>query len=347
MELRPLGRTGLSVSCLGLGTMMFGRWGNTDRRECFRIVHAAVDAGVNLVDTADVYGAGDSEETLGASLGNRRDQVLLATKVGRSAIGTPPKGGASKRWIVTALDASLRRLRTDHVDLYFVHRPDPTTPIEETLLTLTDLVRAGKVRFAACSRFDPAAIVESHWAAERHGCEPFVCEQPTYSLMAREAERELFPVCQKYGMGVLVASPLSGGWLTAKHTPSIRVASVRRALLPQAFDPCDDQNLGRVAVVDGVSRIAHEVGLSPIELALAWTLQHPAVTATLIGPRTLEQLEENLAVAEVRLRWPVLDELDELVAPGTNVEGRAAEMPPSLVPHNRRRCTPTEEAVTC
>ena len=218
MELRTLGRTGVKVSPLCLGAMMFGAWGETDHDECIRIIHRALDAGINFIDTADVYSRGESERIVGKALaGGRRDHVVLATKVHGKMGDDPNQFGNTRRWITHEVENSLQRLGTDWIDLYQIHRPEPDTDIDETLGALTDLVRAGKIRSIGSSTFPPSAIVEAQWAAERRNRERFVCEQPPYSMLVRGIEADVLPTCARYGMGVLSWSPLAGGWLSGRY----------------------------------------------------------------------------------------------------------------------------------
>ncbi len=336
MERRPLGRTGIHVSRLGLGTMVLGAWGNTDLAECERIIHRALDAGINLVDTADMYGDGQNEAIVGSALKGRRDDVVLCTKfhypVG--AHDDPNRQGNSRRWIMRAIDDSLRRLDVDHVDLYQVHRPDPDTSIEETVEALTDLVRAGKIRAWGTSTFPAEDIVEAHWAAERRGALGPHCEQPPYSILARSAERAVLPTCRRHGMGVLTWSPLSGGWLTGKYRTETPADS-RAATSPEHFD---GDNPAKAEAVEALARIADDAGVSSTHLALAWNVEHPAVTAALIGPRTMDQLEDLLAAAELRLDADALDAIDAVVPPGTDLNPADAGWdPPGLARLERRR----------
>ncbi len=321
MQHRTLGRTGISVSPLCLGAMMFGNWGNPDHDDSVAIIHAALDAGINFVDTADVYSRGESEEIVGKALAGRRDEVVLATKVHGSMGRDPNQRGNSRRWIVRACEDSLRRLGTDWIDLYQIHRPDPSCDIDETLGALTDLVRQGKVRAIGSSTFPPSEIVEAQWVAERRGRERFVCEQPPYSVFARGIEAEVLPTCQRYGMGVIPWSPLNGGWLAGKYRKGteIDMSSGRAARIPARFDPDRPENQRKLDLVEELVALADEAGLPLIHLALAFVLEHPAVTAAIIGPRTMEQLVDQLPAGDVRLDAEVLDRIDELVPPGTNV----------------------------
>jgi aryl-alcohol dehydrogenase-like predicted oxidoreductase len=323
MQYRTLGRTGIEVSTLCLGTMMFGAWGNQDEAECHRIVHAALDAGVNFVDTADVYAFGESEEMLGRALKGRRDQVVLATKANNPMPGDKTdrnRGGNSRVWIMRAVEDSLRRLGTDYVDLYQIHRPDPATDVDETLGALTDLVRQGKVRAIGCSTFPAEQIVEGQWASERRNLERFVTEQPSYSILARHAEAAVLPTCLRYGMGVLVWSPLNGGWLTGKYRADDAPSDSRASNNSDHFDFKDaDIRARKLALVADLEKIAADEGISLIHLALAFVLAHPAVTSAIMGPRTHDQLLGQLGAGDVTLSASALDRIDTLVAPGTDV----------------------------
>ncbi|MGW7619255.1 aldo/keto reductase [Streptomyces antimycoticus] len=316
MKTRELGRTGIQVSPYCLGTMMFGQVGNPDPDDCVRIIHRALDSGINFVDTADVYGPhGMSEEIVGKALKGRRDDIVLATKVNGAMGEDPNRGGSSRRWIITEVEHSLRRLRTDHIDLYQMHHPDPRTDIEETLSALTDLVRSGKVRAIGSSNLPASEIVEAQWVAERRGLQRFRTEQPTYSLLNRGIEREILPVCQRYGMGTLVWSPLAMGLLTGRYRkggPSVRNA--RMNWVPRHLT--DERKLD---TVERLIPLAEEAGLSLTHLAMAFAITHPAVTSAIIGPRTMEQLEDLLAGAAVTLDDDVLDRIDQIVAPGTDI----------------------------
>ncbi len=340
MRYRPLGHTGVEVSNLCLGTMMFGAWGNPDHDESIRIIHAALDAGVNFVDTADVYSSGESEQIVGKALRGRRDDIVLATKVHGSMGDDRNRQGNSRRWIVREVEESLRRLGTDWIDLYQIHRPEPDTAIDETLGALTDLVRAGKVRYIGSSTFPAHAIVSAQWTAQRRGRERFVCEQPPYSMLVRGIEADVLPVCRSYGMGVISWSPLAGGWLSGRYrkgadTPS----STRSERLPQRFDLTLPANRAKLEAADALHGVAEKARLSLIEMALAFVLTHPAVTSAIIGPRTMEQLESQLAAADIDLESEVLDQIDAIVPPGTNLNpADAGYTPPSLAePALRRR----------
>ncbi|HEY2260568.1 MAG TPA: aldo/keto reductase [Solirubrobacteraceae bacterium] len=321
MNYRTLGNTGTEVSPLCLGAMMFGDWGNHDHDESIRIIHRALDAGINFIDTADVYSRGESEEIVGKALaGGRRDNVVLATKVHGKMGDDPNEFGNSRRWIVKEVENSLRRLGTDWIDLYQIHRPEADTDIDQTLGALTDLVRAGKVRYIGSSTFPASAIVEAQWVAERRGRERFVCEQPPYSMLIREVERDVLPTAQRYGMGVIPWSPLAGGWLSGRYRLGADTPSSRRAeLVPDRYDMSLPANQRKLEAADALARLAEEAGVTLIEMALAFVIRHPAVTAAIIGPRTMEQLESQLTAADVTLSDDVLDRIDEIVAPGTTV----------------------------
>src|SRR2546430_6822922 len=240
VEYRKLGGTGVEVSSLCLGAMMFGAWGNPDHEDSIRIIHRALDAGINFVDTADVYSRGESEEIVGKALEGRRDHIVLATKFHGSMGDDPNERGNSRRWIMREVESSLRRLRTDWIDLYQVHRPESDTDVDETLGALTDLVRAGKIRYFGSSTFPAAKIVEAQWVAERRGRERFVCEQPPYSILVRGIEADVLPTCERYGMGVIPWSPLAGGWLSGRYRKEADVptpASSARQRLARRLDP--------------------------------------------------------------------------------------------------------------
>src|SRR5438477_5126190 len=302
MQYRQLGRTGVQVSELCLGTMMFGAWGNPDHDDSIRIVHMALDGGINFVDTADVYSHGESEEILGKALEGRRDRIVLATKFHGSMGDDPNERGNSRRWIMQEVDASLRRLRTDWIDLYQVHRPEPDADVDETLGALTDLVRAGKIRYFGSSTFPAHAIVEAQWTAERRGRERFVCEQPPYSLLVRGIERDVLPVCEQYGMGVIPWSPLASGWLTGGYRKGRELPQSARAdRIPARFDMSLPDNQRKLEAADALGALADELGISLVHLALAFVINHPAVTAAIVGPRTMEHFESHLGAQDVVL----------------------------------------------
>ncbi len=342
MEMRVLGTTGVRVSPLCLGAMMFGSWGNPDHGESIRIIDRALDAGINFIDTADVYSAGESEEIVGKALAaGRRDRVVLATKAHARMGDDVNEQGNSRRWIIRECENSLRRLGTDHIDLYQIHRPDSAADIDETLGALTDLIRAGKICYAGSSTFPPSQIVEAQWAAQRRGRERFVCEQPPYSVLVRGAEAEVLPVCQRFGMGVIGWSPLAGGWLSGRYrrTNGDLPVSRRAERIPQRFDMSLPGNQAKLAAAEHLARLAGEAGLSLIHLALAFVTSHPAVTSAIIGPRTMEHLESQLGAADIILPADVLDKIDEIVPPGTNLNpsDRGYEPPALLDPSLRRR----------
>jgi len=329
-----LGRTGVSVSPLCLGAMMFGAWGNPDHEESIRIIHRALDAGINFIDTADVYSQGESEEIVGKALAGRRDDIVLATKFHGTMGEDPNRRGNSRRWIVQEVEASLRRLGTDWIDLYQVHRPEPETDIDETLGALTDLVRAGKIRYFGSSTFPPSAIVEAQWVADRRGRERFVCEQPPYSMLVRGVEAEVLPVCERYGMGVIPWSPLAGGWLTGRYRKGQEPPqSTRAERLPGRYDLTLPANQAKLDAADQLAQLAERAGISLIHLALAFVLRHPAVTAAIVGPRTMEQLEGQLGADEVALSDEVLDEIDAIVPPGRNISPADAGWTPPALEH--------------
>ncbi|WP_431034990.1 aldo/keto reductase [Streptomyces sp. P6-2-1] len=333
MHYRPLGRTGIKVSPYALGTMMFGAHGNTDHADSVRIIHQALDAGINFVDTADFYARGETEEIVGKALKGRRDGIVLATKAHLPMGEDPNMQGNSRRWLVRALEDSLRRLGTDHVDLFQIHRPDLDTDIEETLSALTDLVRAGKVRAIGTSSFPASYLVEAQWVAERRGLQRFRTEQPNYSILDRGIESEILPVVEKYGMGALVFSPLAGGQLTGRYRKG-QASDGRRGEL---FSYFGDER--RLDAVERLVALAEKTGISLTHMAMAFVLAHPGVTSAIIGPRTKAHLDDLLAGADISLSDDVLDEIDAIVPPGTDV-GRMDMVfqPPALTnPALRRR----------
>jgi aryl-alcohol dehydrogenase-like predicted oxidoreductase len=340
MQTRALGSTGVKVSPLCLGAMMFGAWGNPDHDESIRIIHRALDAGINFIDTADVYSAGESEEIVGKALAGRREHIVLATKAHATMGADPNQQGNSRRWIIRECENSLRRLGTDYIDLYQIHRPEPETDVDETLGALSDLIRAGKILYAGSSTFPAAQIVQAQWTAERRGRERFVCEQPPYSILVRGVEAEVLPACQQYGMGVIPWSPLAGGWLTGRYRKGVEIPVSRRAeRLPQRFDLALPGNQAKLEAADQLAKLADEAGLTLIHLALAFTLSHPAVTAPIIGPRTMEQLDSQLGAADVVLDSAILDRIDEIVPPGVNLNpgDRGYDTPALADPSRRRR----------
>jgi aryl-alcohol dehydrogenase-like predicted oxidoreductase len=321
MDYRTLGHTGVKVSPLCLGAMMFGAWGETDHDESIRIIHRALDAGINFIDTADVYSRGESEEIVGKALaGGRREHVVLATKVHGKMGDDPNEFGNSRRWIIREVENSLRRLKTDWIDLYQIHRPEFDTDIDETLGALSDLVHAGKVRYIGSSTFPASAIVEAQWVARDRGRERFVCEQPPYSILVRGVEADVLPTCQRYGMGVIPWSPLAGGWLSGRWRLGAEdLTSRRAAMIPDRYDMSLPGNQRKLEAADALAKLAEANGLTLIELALGFVIRHPAVTAAIIGPRTMEHLESQLPAAEATLSDEVLDKIDEIAPPGLNV----------------------------
>jgi aryl-alcohol dehydrogenase-like predicted oxidoreductase len=338
MELRSLGRTGVKVSPLCLGAMMFGAWGETDHDESVRIIHAALDAGINFVDTADVYSRGESEEIVAKALKGRRDDVILATKVHGRMGDDANEFGNTRRWIVREVDNSLRRLGTDWIDLYQIHRPEEDTDVDETLGALTDLVRAGKVRYIGSSTFPASQIVEAQWVAERRGRERFVCEQPPYSILVRGIESDVLPTCRRHGMGVIPWSPLAGGWLSGRYRKDDYPESRRAQLVPRRYDMSLPGNQRKLEAADALAELADEAGTSLVHMAIAFVIRHPAVTSAIIGPRTMEHLESQLGAADVELSDDVLDRIDEIVPPGVNLNPSDAGYDnPALAPAARRR----------
>jgi aryl-alcohol dehydrogenase-like predicted oxidoreductase len=349
MQMRTLGGTGIKVSPYCLGAMMFGAWGNPDHEESIRIIHAALDGGVNFIDTADVYSAGESEEIVGQALLGRRDDVVLATKA-HSPMGEDANmRGNSRRWIIRGVENSLRRLQTDYIDLYQMHRPDPDTDIDETLSALSDLVHSGKVRAIGSSTFPAEHIVEAQWVAQARGRERFRCEQPPYSIFVRGIEASVLPTCQKYGMGVIAWSPLAGGWLTGRirRDTGVDMTAGRARRLPQRFDPSLPGNAAKLAAVEELVKIAADAGCSLIHLALAFVTVHPAVTSAIIGPRTMDQLTDLLAGASLALDDDVLDRIDQIVPPGVTLNAAdAGWQPPALTDPAARRRPPVTRAAS-
>ena len=340
MDQRTLGRTGVHVSPLCLGTMMFGAWGDRDHDAGIRVIHRALDAGINFIDTADVYSRGESEEIVGKALaGGRRDNVVLATKFHGTMGDDPNECGNSRRWIFRAVEASLTRLQTDWIDLYQVHRWDHWTHHEETLGALSDLVAQGKVRYIGSSTYPAAQIVKAQWVARERGLQRFVCEQPPYSMLARRIEADVLPTCLEHDMGVIPWSPLAGGWLSGRwRKGSEPPRSMRAQRIPQRYDLSLPENQAKLVAADALARLADDAGLTLVDMAIAFVIRHPAVTAAIIGPRTMEQLESQLGAADVRLDDAVLDRIDEIVAPGTNLNpADAGWTNPALAPAARRR----------
>ncbi|MFI7214220.1 aldo/keto reductase [Micromonospora maritima] len=339
MQYRTLGRTGVQVSTLALGAMNIGPIGGASQAEADALVGAALDAGVNLVDTADVYGNGLSEEMVGRALAGRRDDVVLATKAALPMGEDRNHRGGSRRWLVTALEDSLRRLGVDHVDLYQIHRWDPATDDEETLSALTDLRRTGKIRYFGTSTYPAHRLVEAQWTAREHHLGRYVTEQPSYSILQRGIEAHVLPVTQRYGLGVLAWSPLASGWLSGAIRADRAITTHRSTFMPQRFDPAVPANQARMDAVERLATVADEAGLTLIQLALGFVTAHPAVTAALIGPRTPEHLRAQLAAADTVLTPDVLDAIDAIVAPGVDLAPHEKnDTPPALLdPALRRR----------
>jgi aryl-alcohol dehydrogenase-like predicted oxidoreductase len=341
MQYRSLGQTGIKVSPYCLGAMMFGKLANSDHDDCIRIIHKALDFGINFIDTADRYSAGESEEIVGKALKGRRDKIVLATKVHGPMGDDPNMQGNSRRWIMQAVDNSLRRLQTDTIDLYQIHRPAPDTDIEETLSVLSDLMRAGKVRAIGSSTFPVSEIVEAQWVADRRGLARFRSEQPPYSILDRGIEFDMLPTCERYGMGVLVWSPLSKGMLTGRYRKGQPLPdSLRVKYMPRQMS--DPRSLD---VVEQLIPLAEEAGLSLTHMALAFVMAHSGVTSAILGPRTMQHLDDLLAGAEVRLSDDVMDRIDQIVPPGTDVGlNEAAYKPPAIVKTDLRRRPSAERA---
>ncbi|MEU9687793.1 aldo/keto reductase [Amycolatopsis japonica] len=338
MQYRTLGRTGVQVSTLALGAMNFGAIGRTTQDEATAIVDAALAGGVNLIDTADMYSAGESETMVGKAIAGRREDIVLATKASMPMGEERNHQGASRRWLVTELDNSLRRLGVDHVDLYQIHRWDPKTSDEETLSALTDLQRAGKIRYFGSSTFPAYRIVQAQWAAREHRLSRYVTEQPGYSILQRGIETHVLPVTEEYGMGVLAWSPLASGWLSGAVREGREISTNRSAVLPQRFDLTRQVNRTRLEAVERLAKVADQAGLSLIQLALGFVVAHPGVTSAIIGPRTPEHLESQLAAADTVLPSDVLDAIDEIVAPGTDLAPEEKhDTPPALLDASLRR----------
>jgi aryl-alcohol dehydrogenase-like predicted oxidoreductase len=334
MQYRALGKTGIKVSPYCLGAMMFGTLGNADHDDSIRIIHRALDAGINLIDTADAYSRGESEEIVGKALKGRRDDIVLATKAHLPMGDDPNQRGNSRRWLTRELEASLRRLQTDHVDLYQIHRPSPDTDIEETLSALTDLMRAGKVRAIGSSTFPASEIVEAQWVSERRGLARFRTEQPPYSILNRGIEREVLPVCERYGMGVMVWSPLAMGQLTGRYRKGRQPpGGVRTQYFPEQMS--DER---RLDAVERLIPVADEAGLPLTHVAMAFVMAHPGVTSAIIGPRTMQHLDDLLAGVDVVLSDEILDRIDKIVPPGVDIGPlQASYNPPSVMQAGLRR----------
>ncbi|TQS46074.1 aldo/keto reductase [Cryptosporangium phraense] len=339
MQYRTLGRTGTQVSTLVLGTMNFGAIGRTTQEDATAIVDAALDAGINLIDTADMYSQGQSEEMVGRAIKGRRDDIVLATKANEPMGDERNHRGSSRRWLYTALDDSLKRLGTDHVDLYQIHRWDPTTSDEETLSALTDLQRAGKIRYFGSSTFPAYRIVQAHHAATENGLRKYATEQPSYSILQRGIEADVLPVTSEYGMGVLVWSPLASGWLSGAIRAGQNADTYRASVMPQRFDTSIPANQRRLDAVEQLAKVAEQAGLTMVQLALGFVTAHPGVTSAIVGPRTLEHLRGQLEAADTVLGPDVLDAIDAIVAPGLDLapDEKFATPPALLDPALRRR----------
>jgi aryl-alcohol dehydrogenase-like predicted oxidoreductase len=340
MKLHNLGRTGIKVSPLCLGAMMFGGWGNPDHDDSVRIIHRALDGGINFIDTADVYSQGESEIIVGKALSTLdRTRVIVATKVHMPMGDDPNSQGNSRRWIIAECENSLRRLGTDYIDLYQIHRPDESVDIDETLGALSDLLHQGKIRAFGSSTFPAEQIVEAQWVAEKRMRERFRTEQPPYSILVRGIERDVLPTCLKYGMGVIPWSPLAGGWLSGRFGIGKENTSRRSDRIPARYDLSLPGNQKKLETVEELSKVASDAGLSLIELSIAFVIEHPAISSAIIGPRTMEHLESQLGASEIVLDAAVLDRIDEIVPPGTNLNAPDAGWAPSVLtkPPERRR----------
>jgi aryl-alcohol dehydrogenase-like predicted oxidoreductase len=343
MEYRALGRSGVRLSALTLGAMSFGSMGNADHDDCVRIIHRALDAGINVIDTADVYSRGESEQIVGAALKGRRDDVVLATKSFNPMGRDPNRRGSSRRWVIRACEDSLRRLDVDHIDLYQLHRPDENTDIDDTLDALSELVRSGKVRMVGSSTFPAEALVEAQWASESRGHVRLRSEQPPYSIFVRGIERDVLPTCRRYGMGVIVWSPLNGGWLTGKYRAGeVAPEGSRFARLDRATWSMDSPGAQRkLELLPALETVAADCGTDLITLSLAFTLAHPAVTSAIVGPRTITQLESQLAAGDLRLDTATLDRIDGIVAPGETIARADIAYEPQALRHTgQRRISP-------
>jgi aryl-alcohol dehydrogenase-like predicted oxidoreductase len=343
MKMRTLGRTGIKVSPYCLGTMMFGlEGGNPDHDDCVKIIHRAIDAGINFIDTADVYAGGASEVIVGKAIKDRRDDVVLSTKVNGAMGSQPNRSGSSRRWIIHEVEQSLRRLGVDHIDLYQLYHPDPDTDIEESLSALTDLVRSGKVRAIGASNFTVSEIIEAQWVAQKRGLERPRTEQPPYSILNRGIEREVLPTCQRYGMGTLVWSPLAMGMLAGKYRKGQATNSPRMHWVPKHLT--DEHTLN---VVEDLITLATGLGTPIAHLAKAFAMSHPGVTSAIIGPRTMDQLENLLAGASLSLDDDVLDQIDALVPPGADIGPLdVAHRPASITTPELRRRPHTERTAS-
>ncbi|GAA3223977.1 aldo/keto reductase [Pseudonocardia petroleophila] len=338
MQYRNLGRTGVQVSSLALGAMNFGAIGRTTQDEVTALVDAAIEGGINLIDTADAYSRGQSEEMVGRAITGRRDDIVLATKASLPMGDERNHRGGSRRWLITALDDSLRRLGADYVDLFQIHRWDPATSDKETLSALTDLQRAGKIRYFGSSTFPAYRVVEAQWAARDHHLSRYVTEQPSYSILQRGAETHVLPVTERYGLGVLAWSPLASGWLSGAVRAGHDITTSRSTFMPQRFDTTIAANRAKLDAVEQLAKVADQAGLSLIQLALGFVAAHPAVTSAIIGPRTPEHLRSQLAAADTALSHDLLDAIDAIVAPGVDLAAHEKnDTPPALLDPTLRR----------
>ncbi|WP_042161015.1 aldo/keto reductase [Paenibacillus gorillae] len=343
MEYQVLGRTGLKISSYTLGTGNFGEWGNTNVEECIRIVDAALEKGVNIIDTADVYSAGRSEEIVGQALKGRRDQIVLATKVGNPMGKGLHERGNSRLWIKRAVENSLRRLGTDYIDLYQIHRPDPDTDLEETLDVLTDLVREGKIRYFGSSTFQAWQMTEAQWISDRRNLLRFSSEQPPYSIINRGIELDVLEAARKYEQGILIWSPMSGGLLSGRYTQGQKAPEGSRAekfkgnMLGKVVDPTREENQIKFELIKQLQLIANDAGLALNHMAMAFTQAHSAVTSTIIGPRTLEQLHDSLHASTIKLTPDTLDAIDAIVPPGKTIDDLERGWIPNWLAADKRR----------
>jgi aryl-alcohol dehydrogenase-like predicted oxidoreductase len=338
MQYRTLGRTGVQVSTLVLGALNFGKLGHTTQDEATAMVDAAIAGGINLIDTADIYSQGESEQMVGKAIAGRRDDIVLATKANMPMGEERNHQGSSRRWLITELDNSLRRLGVDHVDLYQIHRWDPNTSDEQTLSALTDLQRAGKIRYFGSSTFPAYRIVQAEWAARENHLSRYVTEQPSYSILQRGIEAHVLPVTEQYGLGVLAWSPLASGWLSGAIREGREIATSRSTFMPQRFDTAIPANRVRLNAVEQLAKVADEAGLTMIQLALGFVTAHPAVTSAIIGPRTMDHLHSQLAAADTVLSADVLDAIDAIVAPGVDLAAHEKlDTPPALLDAALRR----------
>ena len=350
MRYRYLGRTGVQVSEYMLGTMSYGSDGNTDEKECIEILHSALDRGINFIDTADTYSHGESEEIVGKAIAGRRDKVVLATKFRLVAGKGRNEQGGSRYWIMKQVENSLRRLNTDHIDLYQFHRPDLATDLEETLGALSDLVTQGKVRYIGSSTMPSWYLAETQSVSRSNKIARFINETSPYSIFHRAVERETLPAVEHYRMGFTAWSPMNGGWLTGKYKADGSVPSGSRAervqgqwgrhypILQTRFDMTREGNRRKLELLPELERVAAEAGLSLMHMAQAFPLAHAAVTSVILGPRTVEQYKAMEAGFETVLQADTLDQIDVLIPPGVLIEeADRGYVSPWLVPEVRRR----------